>query len=134
MKLLKNRSDYFKNSITLFSGIIVAQGVQILLFLILPRLYGPENFGCLALLFSAVSVLSVISTSRYEFAILLPRRQNTAFNVMKVTLISSFMVNVTLTLVFIIFSKSIIKLFNFQILGGWYYLLPLVVIINTFSV
>ncbi|SMO36341.1 oligosaccharide flippase family protein [Solitalea koreensis] len=134
MNVFKNRSDYFKNSVTLFSGIVIAQGVQVLLFLILPRLYGPEDFGCLALLFSAVSILSVVSTSRYEFAILLPRRQNTAFNVVKVTLINSFMVNIILTLTFIIFSKPIIKLFNFQILGNWYYLLPLVVIINTFSV
>ncbi len=71
--IIKNKSS--RNILTLMTGSTIAQAIPIAISPILTRLYTPEDFGVLALFTSLVTIFSVISTGRYEFAIMLPKKR-----------------------------------------------------------
>ena len=73
MQLLRPRSNFGRNVLTLASGTAVAQVIPVLASPILTRLYYPNAFGILALYVPVVSVGAVLVTGRYELAILIPR-------------------------------------------------------------
>jgi len=66
------RSDFSRNVLTLISGTSVAQVIPLAAAPLLSRLYAPGDFGALASLVSVVSALAVVSSLRYEVAIVLP--------------------------------------------------------------
>ena len=85
LKTLKSdylRSEFFRNALTLISGTTIAQFVAILLTPILSRIYSTEDFGELSLFMSITGILSVVSTMRYEMAVILPEKDEDAVNVM----------------------------------------------------
>ncbi len=73
------RTRRFLANVTLLTGgTLVGQAVFMLLSPVLSRLYTPEAFGLFGVFVSTTSVLAVIATLRYEFAIPLPRREDEA--------------------------------------------------------
>lgn len=73
VKVIDNflRSDYVRNILRLFSGTSLSQLIPILISPILTRLYTAEQFGFFATYVSAYTLLSVLSTGRYDQAIIL---------------------------------------------------------------
>jgi lipopolysaccharide exporter len=71
-------SGYLKNIFTLMSGTIVSQVLLLLLAPILTRLYLPDEFGAYSLYISVASVLGLVSSLKYDQAIMLPKSENNA--------------------------------------------------------
>lgn len=65
------KSEFYRNIISLFSGMFVARFVPFLFALAIARLYAPEAFGSFVLYLTIASVLSILSTGQYERAIIL---------------------------------------------------------------
>jgi O-antigen/teichoic acid export membrane protein len=59
-------------------GTAVAQGLLVLFSPVLTRLYSPADFGVLAVYVSLVSLLVTVASLRYELALLLPRSEGEA--------------------------------------------------------
>lgn len=76
-------TDVFK----LVTGTTFAQLVTILASPILTRLYGPESFGFLTLFTSITSIIGVIACMRYELAIMLPKTDEKAANLLALCLL-----------------------------------------------
>jgi len=76
-------ADVFK----LVTGTAFAQIIAILASPILTRLYGPEAFGFLALFTSITSIIGVIACMRYELAIMLPKADEKAANLLGLCLL-----------------------------------------------
>ncbi|POY35790.1 hypothetical protein C3K47_13615 [Solitalea longa] len=134
MITLRVPGNYFKNIITLFTGILLAQGIQILLFLVLPRLYSPQSFGKLTLMLSVVSILSIMASGKYEQAIVLPKRFQTGISVLKITFLLAFVFCSLLMLIFLLFGQPLIIALKLQLLADWFYVIPLMVLLNILSV
>lgn len=66
-------SEFLKNSITLSSGVAIAQVLPFLFYPVLGRIYTPAQFGLLAVITSIVSVLSVVGSGKYESGILVAK-------------------------------------------------------------
>lgn len=66
-----NQSDFYKNIASLFTGMVLARAVPFVFALAIARLYAPEQFGDFVLYLTIASVLSIISTGKYEKAIIL---------------------------------------------------------------
>lgn len=102
MKLLNNikSNSYLFNVITLMSGTALSQGILIAATPILTRLFTPENFGILALYLAIVGTISVVSSWKYELAIMLPTDEDDAkalvFLSIIITFFTSFIVFVIL--------------------------------------
>ena len=62
-------SRFVRNSGTLLSGSMVAQGITFVAYLLLSRLYLPADFGLYNIFYSYIEVLIILSTCKYEMAI-----------------------------------------------------------------
>ena len=116
---LKPKSEFSKNVLTLMTGTAIAQAIPIAISPILTRLYTPEDFGKLALFISIVSVMGVFATGKYELAIILPKKNSTAYQLVSLSFILSFLISVFYIVPLV--GSSIVYSFD-----TIYYLLPIV--------
>ena len=72
-KSIKNliKNDFYQDIINLFSGMFLARLFPALFALVIVRIYTPENFGFFVLYLTIASVISILSTGKYENAIIL---------------------------------------------------------------
>lgn len=129
------KSKNAKNIATLFGGATIAQLVPILVSPLITRLYTPEDFGVLALFMAFTSVPALISSGRYDQAILLPKNNGDAVNVIILSLFITFLTSLTV-FTFILFGGDyIIDYTKNTELNKWIYLVPFcVLIISTYNV
>jgi O-antigen/teichoic acid export membrane protein len=120
------RNSFVRNFFTLTSGTLVAQALPVLFSPILTRLFSPDEFGLLAIITSITAILSVISTGKYETAILIAKNQKDAATLSLVSLIISFLISVLTLIIFYFFSNTIITILNQPRLEYWIYFCPLV--------
>ena len=76
LSLLK--SEFAKNSLTLISGSVVGQGIALLIYPLLTRLFSQSDLGAYATWLSVVDVLTILSTGKYEDAVMLGRDKSAA--------------------------------------------------------
>ncbi len=79
--------SFGRDLLTLITGTLFGQFIIIASSPVITRLYGPEAFGVLALFVSIVSTIGVIICFRYELAILLPKTDEQAANLLFLCLI-----------------------------------------------
>ncbi len=75
-------SSFAVDVLKLVTGTTLAQVITILAAPVITRLYGPEAFGFLAIFASITSILGVIACMRYEMAIMLPKTDEEAANLL----------------------------------------------------
>ena len=74
-------SEYAKNSSVLMVGTTVSTVIQAVSTLIYTQIYSDGDIGLYTLFNSFFSIFVIIATMRYEFAIMLPKDDNEAFNI-----------------------------------------------------
>lgn len=122
-KIFKN--EFLKNSLTLFSGVTIAQIVLLAITPILSRLYSKELFGLFFLFSSIVVIIKIINTLRLELAIMLPKRDKDSINLLVLGLIVNFLITIILTIIVLISQKTLNTLLGEKNLGKYLYLIPL---------
>ncbi|PXF58848.1 MAG: hypothetical protein C4B58_05155 [Deltaproteobacteria bacterium] len=80
------RRNFVRNVASLASGTALSQVLIITTAPILSRLYDPNVFGILGIYTASVGILAAVSSWRYELAIVLPKEDRDAVNVMMVAL------------------------------------------------
>ncbi len=88
-------SHFIKNSGTLLTGNAVAQGLAFVAYLLLMRLFTPDDFGLCNVLFSYTEVLIILSTCKYEMAIVVAPDHSEASNLARL----AFRLNAWISLV-----------------------------------
>jgi O-antigen/teichoic acid export membrane protein len=78
---------------TLTLGNIISQGIMFLGVVFLSRLYSPENFGEYAVVFGFVTIVSAVSSLRYEMTILLPKQKRLSQLALQVSFCISCLIN-----------------------------------------
>lgn len=125
LKRIIPQSSYARNVLTLMTGTSLAQAIPIAISPILTRIYSPEDFGVFALYMALVSILSVLVTGRYELAILIPKRDRDAINIVALSVSFTILISVLLLLIFALFNSKIIQLLGMDGSGCWLYVVPL---------
>ena len=80
-------SAFATDVLKLVTGTTLAQIIVVLTSPLLTRLYGPEAFGFYALFASITGILGVIACMRYELAIMLPKTDEEAANLLGLCLL-----------------------------------------------
>jgi len=132
IKKLKPKSEFAKNVLTLMTGTTIAQAIPIAISPILTRLYTPEDFGSYSLFVSIITFFSVISTARYEMAIVLPKSEKEAINILALSFIVSVVIAFVLSLILIVFKNKIMNFVGYE-LGDFIYFMPLIVLLSGIS-
>ncbi|MHC8367859.1 oligosaccharide flippase family protein [Pseudomonas sp. ZT5P21] len=118
------QSAYARNVITLMTGTSIAQAIPIAVSPILTRIYSPEQFGLFALFMAVVSIAGVLVTGRYEQAILLPRQDRDAMQVVALSVLLSVVLSCFLLIIVVFFNSSIVDFFGNSDLAPWLYWVP----------
>lgn len=118
-------SNFIKSVAILMSGTIIAQIITILIAPVLTRLYTPDDFGVLAVLMSIVSIISVIVTWRYELAIVLPKKDDEAINLLALSIIITAFMSIVITIGILLF-RMFFDLSRFNLNStDWLWIIPL---------
>jgi len=126
---LKPKSKFSRNVLTLMTGTTIAQAIPIAISPILTRIYTPEDFGIFALYIAIVSFISIIVTARYEMAIVLPKKDEDAVNILFLSLCIMMFIVIVTTILILLFKTTIIELLNAKEIGNFIYLIPISIFI-----
>lgn len=128
------KSSIAKNLSLLVSGTVIAQLLVIGFQIVLRRVFTPADFGAFAVYMSLVGILITIATFRYEQTIVLPKEDQKAAALLRLTYVLAFFMGL-LSLICIIFLRSyIIQWISFPAAySNWLYLLPLSLLVFSIS-
>lgn len=76
-------TEYDKNILKLFTGTAMAQAVSFLVIPLIANQYGPVQYGIYAGFLASISILSVLSTGKYEMAIMSSSHVKEVVEIMK---------------------------------------------------
>lgn len=71
-------SHFMRDALTMGGGAAIAQIIPFAAVPLLARLYSPEEFGLLATIVALSAAVSLVSTARYELAVVLPKDDEVA--------------------------------------------------------
>jgi O-antigen/teichoic acid export membrane protein len=124
---LKPKSEFSRNVLTLMTGTTIAQAIPIAISPILTRIYTPEDFGIFALFVAIVGFIVIISSLTYEQALIIPKYDKYAINILVLSLILILLTSFFSFVVILLFKEEILLLFNIESLGNWLYFVPITV-------
>jgi O-antigen/teichoic acid export membrane protein len=123
------KSEFFRNALTLISGTSIAQFIAIIMTPVLSRIYSTEDFGELSLFMSITGILSVVATMRYEMAVILPKKEEDAVNIMALSFFIAIAWSFLSFFALFLFGDLISDFFGGTKNAGYVYLIPLVVLL-----
>ena len=119
------KKEFVKNVLTLITGSALSQVVIYASILILTRLFSTELFGIYTLFSSVTLILKPLATLQYEFAIVLPKKDKDAINLVGFSFIILTIYCLLLLVIIFFFNENITTFFNITKLLNLIYLLPL---------
>ncbi|MDD5764792.1 MAG: oligosaccharide flippase family protein [Candidatus Marinimicrobia bacterium] len=124
------QSEFVRNSIILFTGSTIAQAITILISPILTRQYSPSDFGVWSLYVSVASLFSVIATGRYELAIMLPKEDKQAVNLLSLSVYISIGLSAIILIFAIFFHDWTARVLNNTELSGYLIFTPATILLT----
>ncbi|MBW8302893.1 MAG: oligosaccharide flippase family protein [Brevundimonas sp.] len=122
-RLLENR---FIRSVGLLAGAaVIGQALMLAVTPLLTRLYSPADFGIFAAFSASMSLISVISSLRYELAIPLMRNDRSARSMLVSALGLNALTAVAAMVAVLLWREDFARLLNAPRLSGYLLLIPL---------
>jgi len=121
----KLQTNFTKNVLILMSGTTIAQAIPIAISPILTRIYTPEDFGLFTVFLAITTILGSVANGRYEMAIILPRKDENAINILALGLLINFVFSILILILIIFFNENIIELLGNDEITIWLYFMPI---------
>ena len=118
LKSIKNNT-YIIQIITLMSGTLIAQVITLAFIPIITRLYTPAEFGLYSLFFSIVSILGLVSSWKYDQAIMLPKSDKDAQALVFLSILITLGMVFLVIFILIIFNNYFVEYFNGNKMFVW---------------
>ncbi|MDA9769659.1 oligosaccharide flippase family protein [Emcibacteraceae bacterium] len=112
------------------TGSSISQTIPIIVAPILTRLYSPEEFGIFALYVSITTIIASIATGRYELAILLPKSNIQALNIVGLSMVFSVITGLITILVVYFFNTQLTSILKAPELSASLYFMPITVFLT----
>ena len=108
------KSRFVKDGMALVGGNAWAQGIAFAAYLVLTRLYTPEDFGLYNIFYSYIDVLIIVSTFKYEMAVVVADNDREAAAVSRLAL----RINTAVSLLLLTVSLVCYFLFPFSVFNA----------------
>lgn len=131
-QLIKN-NNFIKSIIVVLSGTAAAQIINFLSYPFITRLYGPEAFGALGAFMAIMSFATVIAALTYPVAIVLPKEDDKARQVAKLSILVAFIFALIISLIILFFDQAIIEIFGIYELSSFLILIPIAMFFDAFQ-
>lgn len=128
--ILQKKTSFAGDVFTLVGGTAFAQILAILATPILTRLYGPEDFGLLALFLSITGIFSIIVCLRYELSIMLPESDEEAANLLSLSLLIALIFSILTTPIIWFGRQPIQNVLKAPQLGAYLWLVPFFIFVS----
>lgn len=119
------RTEFFRNVLTVMSGTTLAQVVSVAVYPILSKIYTPDDFGVFALYMSIVSITGIVSTGKYEMAVMLPGEERDGAGLTMLAIGLSLGVSVILLFPAVVLNGEIAGWLGNPVIAPWLVLVPL---------
>lgn len=123
----KISSDFNKNVLKLMTGSTIAQAIPIAISPILTRMYTPEDYGIVTLFLTIATIFGAIANGRYEMAIVLPKKDEEAINIVALSLLIASAISFCLLIFIIFFRDFILHFLGNDDLKNWLFFIPFIV-------
>ncbi len=123
-------ASFFSNVFKLTTGTMIAQMTGVLLIPVLTRIYSPEFFGVAQLFLSIAAVLVVVSSLSYNYAIMLPEKDEDSMNVFVLCIVCILGVSTITGAVIITFADWFGAIFETPMIADYLVWLPVFVVFN----
>ena len=128
---ITNKSEFNRNVFTLFTGQIIVQAISFAVGFIITRLYLPEQIGVYSLFVAIVTILTIVSTGRYDAAIVVEEDDDKVKSLWLLSMVVSLFFNLFLIVFLYLFSEQLMTYLNIDGLGKWLLLIPFTVFIGS---
>lgn len=128
MRLIK--SPFVRNVTVMASGTAAAQIITMVFSPIITRLYGPEAFGIMGTFLAITSIVAPIAALTYPIAIVLPKKNQDAKGLVRLSLIITIFISMLSFVLLIFFHEQIVDLFNLKEISNFLYLIPCIIIFS----
>jgi len=124
MKLFKKLkgNKFINNIIIVASGTALAQIITFGLTPIITRIYGPTSFGVLGTFMAIINILGPVAALTYPIAIILPKKNGEARQIMKLSLFICVIFGIISGLVLLLTFDIIVDLFNLDLVAPFLFL------------
>ncbi len=122
---LKITSEFTKNVIKLFSGTALGNAIAFLALPVLTRLYTKDALGDLQLFLSTITTFGVVSSLKYELAIVLPKEKKAGNYLIILSLLVLILFSTIVSILFILGGSSFLRLLNAESLQPYIYFICL---------
>jgi len=127
-------TSFLSNLFKLTSGTVIAQVAAVLLIPVATRIYAPEFFGVNQLFLSIATVITVVSSLSYHFAIMVTEEDEDSVNVLALCVVCVLGISTLAGIVFVAFGDWFGTLFNMPVVADYLILLPFFVIFSSLFV
>lgn len=121
---MSTAKKFAKNLAVLMTGTTIAQAIPVLISPLLTRIYTPEDFGVFALYLAVASIIAVVVTGRYEMAIIIPKKHNTAWHIAVLSISLAGIACLCMLLLIVLFKSYFDRLLGWGDGAQWLYWLP----------
>ena len=118
IKQLK-QSEVWRNLFKVLSSASIAQIIPLLIYPILTRIFTAEQFGLLALYQGMCAVLIIPATGRYEFAIMIPEKDEDSWNLLAFGLFLGVIVSLIILIISVIMPGPISSMLGSPAIEPW---------------
>ena len=118
-------NDFFNNVLKISTSTIISALVIAITLPIITKMFSASILGKYQLLISIITIFGVISCFKYEMAIVLPRKDNIASNVLILSLCALSSFCLILLLIFYLTNGVLLKAFNAENLIDTFWLIPI---------
>lgn len=112
------------------TGTSIAQAIPIAISPILTRIFTPSDFGLFALYISISGTIAIISTGRYELALMLPKENDDALHLVFLSLMISLVISIICLLLVFVFNSEITSFLKNESISTWLYFIPLSILLS----
>lgn len=123
-------SPYVRGVAALASGTAAAQAVGMIASPFITRLYGPDAFGQLGVFNSTVGLLAPVAAFTYPIAIVMPKRDGDAFQLVKLSLTIAAVLSLVVGAALFFFAGPIVRAMQIEVLRPFLFLIPLTVLFS----
>src|SRR5690625_2626575 len=128
-KIIKN--PFVRSVLLVASGTAGAQAITLAFSPVITRLYGPEAFGLLGTFTAILSVVIPIAALTYPIAIVLPKEDNNARSLARLSLYLALMISLLVGGVFLVGDQALAKLLRVEAISAYLLLIPVAMFLDS---
>jgi len=127
-RLLNSR--FVRNVLLVATGTAGAQAITMAFSPIITRLYGPEAYGLLGTFSAVLSIAMPIAALTYPIAIVLPKRDDDARGIAKLSVLLALFICLIVATVLLVGGQPIARLLDLEAISAFLLLIPFAMFLN----